>query len=119
MERKKACEILRKLFKSRMNLMEKKNEDYTGDVGEDNFLDGFDSMSELCRILRVDVSDPAGVAVFLILLKLLRFSRLYWSGFKPNFDSIQDVLIDLSNYSDLLNLIEERRKESSKRKDKS
>jgi len=60
-------------------------------------------MHQLCVLLEVDTSKIEGTGMFYILLKIQRLCNLLFNNKLPNNESIEDTLIDLRNYVDLLN----------------
>ena len=60
-------------------------------------------MHQLCVLLEVDTSKIEGIGMFYILLKIQRLCNLLFNNKLPNNESIEDTLIDLRNYVDLLN----------------
>lgn len=90
-----------------IELLKSKGHDYAGvDV-----LKNFKQMHELCRILEIDLSRIEGVNMFYILLKIQRLSNLIFSNKAAKNESVQDTLIDLRNYVDLLNCVLSETKE--------
>jgi hypothetical protein len=80
-------------------LLKSKGHDYAGE----DVLKNFKQMQAMCSLLGVDTSKIEGVHMFYILLKIQRLCNLIFSGKKGKNESIQDTLIDLRNYVDLLN----------------
>jgi hypothetical protein len=82
-----------------IELMRSKGYDYAGvDV-----LKNFKQMQTMCALLGIDVSKIEGVHMFYVLLKIQRLCNLLFSNKVAKNESIQDTLIDLRNYVDLLN----------------
>lgn len=88
-----------KRFEKRLELSRSKEEDYgSKDIPNDNF----HRMAELCRILKVDITKPGGVAQFYIVSKLDRMCNLLRDGRTPNNEGVEDTLADMQNYIDIL-----------------
>lgn len=82
-----------------IELMKSKGHDYAGvDV-----LKNFKQMHQMCVLLEIDVSKVEGIHMFYVLLKIQRLCNLLFSNKVAKNESIQDTLIDLRNYVDLLN----------------
>jgi len=94
-------------FKRRWALRKSKGHDY---AKEQDVLANFKQVSEILRILNVDVTVPYGVALMYVILKLQRLSNLLFSGKQPKNEPLQDTVDDLLNYIDLMEecLIEEK-----------
>jgi hypothetical protein len=87
-----------KLFKRRMDIREKKGNDYA-DVTNVHL--NFDTIAEICKLLKVDITTPYGVAFLYKLLKLQREANLIFTGKTPQNEAILDTLLDEANYNDL------------------
>lgn len=108
MNQKEQLEIIEKINKQGINLLISKGSDYSqsGDI-----LKNFKEVQQMCVLLGVDISKIEGVHMFYIILKIQRICNLMFSGKAAKNESIQDTLIDLRNYVDLLNCtIEENKK---------
>ena len=82
-----------------IELMKSKGHDYAGvDV-----LKNFKQMHQMCVLLEIDMSKVEGIHMFYVLLKIQRLCNLLFSNKVAKNESIQDTLIDLRNYVDLLN----------------
>jgi signal recognition particle receptor subunit beta len=79
--------------------MKSKGHDYAGV----DILKNFKQMHALCTILEIDLSRIEGVHMFYILLKIQRLSNLIFSNKAAKNESVNDTLLDLRNYVDLLN----------------
>jgi len=80
----------------------KKNQDY---ARSDDVLANFKRVAQVCKILGVDVTQPAGYAELCIVEKLDRYFNLVYLSAEPNYESLGDTLDDLQNYIDLLRAI--------------
>lgn len=87
-----------KFFQERMILSKKKCSDYADD---DDYVGNFKRMAQLCEILRVDTSTPAGCALFLKLLKIDRIQNIIHRRNEIENESLRDSFLDEANYSDL------------------
>jgi hypothetical protein len=99
MNQKRQLEIVQDINNKGIELLKSKGHDYAGD----DILKNFKEMNEACKLFGVDVSKVEGVHMFYILLKIQRLCNLIFSGKEGKNESIQDTLIDLRNYVDLLN----------------
>lgn len=90
-----------------IDLLKSKGHDYAGvDV-----LKNFKQMHQLMSLLEIDTSKIEGVHMFYIVLKIQRLCNLLFSNKVAKNESISDTLIDLRNYTDLLNCtLEEKNK---------
>lgn len=91
--------LVEEINKKGIELMKSKGHDYAGV----DILKNFKEMHQMCSLLGIDLSRIEGVHMFYILLKIQRLSNLIFSGKDAKNESIQDTLIDLRNYVDLLN----------------
>jgi hypothetical protein len=83
-----------------IELLKSKGYDYASD---NDVLKNFKEILQLVNLLKVDMSKIEGTHMFYILLKVQRLCNLLFSGKTAKNESIQDTLIDLRNYVDLLN----------------
>ena len=60
------------IYLRRMEVFQKKNEDYADD---EDALSNFKRVANICKIWGVDVSKPCGVASFYIIIKLDKNGR--------------------------------------------
>lgn len=81
-----------------IELMKTKGHDYAGE----DVLKNFKQMTQLTNLLGVDMTKEEGTHVFYLLLKIQRLCNLLFSNKVAKNESIQDTLIDLRNYTDLL-----------------
>lgn len=93
-----AITLQEKLFKQRMEIRRKKGHDY---ANLENVHLNFDTLSQICKLLNVDVTTPFGCAIYNKILKLQRETNLLFSGKTASNEAILDTLLDLSNYNDL------------------
>ena len=83
---------------SKIALSEKKSNDYaTSDI-----LSNFKRVSELARLLNLNVQTKAGYCLLLCVMKIDRISNLLSKNTEPSNESLQDSIMDLSLYVDLL-----------------
>ncbi len=91
-----------------MDLLKNKGYDY---AQNNDVLKNFKEMHSICTLLGVDFTKVEGTHMFYILLKVQRLCNLLFSGKTAKNESIQDTLMDLRNYVDLLNCtLEEKKK---------
>jgi hypothetical protein len=94
-------------YARRRGIMFKKGHDYSG---EEDFLSNFKDVSEICRILGIDVQKGGSQsALYFVVHKIYRICNLIKKGLSPENESVQDSFDDLKNYIDLAegNLIDE------------
>lgn len=82
-----------------IELFKSKGHDYAGV----DILKNFKQMHNVLQLLEVDMSKVEGVHMFYILLKVQRLCNLLFSNKVAKNESVSDTLIDLRNYTDLLN----------------
>lgn len=101
--------FIESINKKGIELLKSKGHDYAGvDV-----LKNFKQMHQLISLLEVDTSKVEGVHMFYIILKIQRLCNLLFSNKVTKNESISDTLIDLRNYTDLLNCtLEEKNNEN-------
>ncbi len=100
MNQQKQISLIESINQKGIELMKSKGHDYAGDV---DVLKNFKQMHQLCSILEIDLSRIEGVHMFYILLKIQRLCNLVFSNKQAKNESVDDTLIDLRNYVDLLN----------------
>lgn len=88
--------MVNKLNEDRLRIRESKSKDYSGE----DVLSNFKRISTAARHLNISVYSPEGYAMFMILMKLDRINNL--RGRKAENESIEDSVIDLHNYADLM-----------------
>ena len=83
-----------KLTEQKRDILKKKNHDYA------KVKDMFSNFKLMARIANIPIEK-----VFMVFLavKVVRLGELT-SGKEPNNESIEDTLLDLSNYADLFNI---------------
>lgn len=92
-------EIIEKINKQGIELMKSKGHDYS-DI---DILKNFKQVHQMITLLGIDTTKIEGVHLFYVILKIQRLCNLLFSGKTAKNESIQDTLIDLRNYIDLLN----------------
>jgi NADH:ubiquinone oxidoreductase subunit C len=93
-----AIGLERKLFERRIGIREKKGHDY---ATSENVHENFDTIAQLCKLFKIDMTKPHGVAFLYKLLKLQREANLLFNNKTPANEPIVDTLLDLANYNDL------------------
>jgi hypothetical protein len=93
-----AVALEEKLFKQRMEIRKKKGHDY---ADNNNIHLNFDVIAEICKLLKVDVTTPYGVAFLYKVLKLQREANLLFMGKTPANEALLDTFLDEANYHDL------------------
>lgn len=107
MKQEQQLKFIQSINESGLELLKSKGYDYASDG---DVLKNFKEMYQLISLLGVDMSKIEGVHMFYILLKIQRLCNLLFSGKVAKNESIQDTLIDLRNYTDLLNCTLEENK---------
>ena len=107
MKQEEQLKFVESLNEKGIELLKSKGHDYasSGDV-----LKNFKQMRELLSLLEVNMSTLEGTHMFYLLLKIQRLCNLLFSDKVAKNESIQDTLIDLRNYTDLLNCTLEEKK---------
>lgn len=99
--------FIENINKKGIELFKSKGHDYAGA----DILKNFKQMHQLMLLLEIDTSKVEGVHMFYIVLKIQRLCNLLFSNKVAKNESISDTLIDLRNYTDLLNCtLEEKNK---------
>lgn len=100
MTQKQQLNKIEEINNNGLELLKSKGADY---ASEGDVLKNFKTMHVLINELEIDTTTLNGVHLFYILLKIQRISNLLGNKKTPKNESIQDTLIDLRNYVDLLN----------------
>jgi hypothetical protein len=87
-------EIYNKIHEDIMKIASSKRNDYANT----DVLSNFKGVSAAAKELGVDVTNPTGYALFMVLLKIARLSNLLNSGKTLNNESIDDSFFDGINY---------------------
>lgn len=108
MTQQEQLQLIQEINEKGIALLKSKGHDYAGE----DILKNFKQMHQVCALFGVDLSRIEGVHMFYILLKIQRICNLLFSNKKAKNESIDDTLIDLRNYVDLLNCtLNEKRKD--------
>lgn len=107
MNQDKQLALINKINKQGIEILKSKGYDYAGI----DILKNFKEMNQMLILLNVDVTKIEGTHMFYILLKIQRLCNLLFSNKVAKNESIQDTLIDLRNYVDLLNCALEEKNE--------
>lgn len=99
MSQDEQLKLIQSINEKGIELMKSKGHDYAGI----DILKNFKQMHAMCELLGIDLSKIEGVHMFYILLKIQRLCNLLFSNKQAKNESINDTLIDLRNYVDLLN----------------
>ena len=100
MKQEDQLKLIQSINEKGIDLIKSKGYDYAN--GEDT-LKNFKQMHQIMNILEVDTSKIEGIHMFYLLLKIQRLCNLLFSNKVAKNESIADTLIDLRNYTDLLN----------------
>jgi len=87
-------EIYQKMHEDIMKITASKRHDYANT----DVLSNFKGVSNAVKELGIDVHNPTGYALFMVLLKIARLSNLLNSGKTPNNEAIDDSFFDGINY---------------------
>jgi hypothetical protein len=100
MDQKTQLAFISKINENAISLIKSKGHDYSngGDV-----LKNFKEVNSIIKILNIDTTKIEGTHIFYIILKIQRLCNLLFSDKYAKNESIQDTLVDLRNYVDLLN----------------
>lgn len=109
MTQQEQLKLISEINEKGIELFKSKGHDYAGV----DILKNFKQMHNVMQLLEVDISKIEGVHMFYILLKVQRLCNLLFSGKEGKNESIQDTLIDLRNYTDLLNCTLQEKKENN------
>lgn len=99
MDQKQQLLLIESINAKGIELLKTKGHDYAGE----DVLKNFKQMHQLCDLLEIDLSKVEGIHMFYILLKVQRLCNLLFSNKVAKNESVEDTLIDLRNYTDLLN----------------
>lgn len=99
MKQQDQLKFIEELNAKGVELLKTKGHDYAGE----DILKNFKQMHGLIELMEVDMSKIEGIHMFYILLKIQRLCNLLFSNKIAKNESITDTLIDLRNYTDLLN----------------
>lgn len=100
MKQEDQLKLINEINNKGIELLKSKGFDY---AESNDVLKNFKQMHQLCDLLEVDMSKLEGIHMFYILLKVQRLCNLLFSNKVAKNESIEDTLIDLRNYTDLLN----------------
>ncbi len=100
MKQEEQLKFIEEINSKGIELLKSKGYDYASDG---DVLKNFKQMNSLIKLLEVDMGKVEGIHMFYVLLKIQRLCNLLFSGKVAKNESIQDTLIDLRNYTDLLN----------------
>lgn len=107
MKQDQQLKFIQSINENGLELLKSKGYDYASDG---DVLKNFKEMHQLISLLGIDMAKIEGVHIFYVLLKVQRLCNLLFSGKVAKNESIQDTLIDLRNYTDLLNCTLEEKK---------
>ncbi len=99
MDQIKQLQFVEEINAKGIELLKTKAHDYAGE----DVLKNFKQMHQLASLLEIDLNKVEGIHMFYILLKVQRLCNLLFSNKVAKNESIEDTLIDLRNYTDLLN----------------
>lgn len=98
MKQDEQLNLINEINQRGIELLKSKGHDYAGE----DILKNFKQMHNVMKIMEVDTSKIEGIHIFYILLKVQRLCNLLFSNKQAKNESIADTLIDLRNYTDLL-----------------
>lgn len=94
MKKNEQLDIVKSTVDDLLKLLETKGNDYA----DEDRLTNFKTMTEMCKLLKVDVTRQEGVHMFYILLKIQRLCNLTFNNKVAMNESVIDTLDDLTNY---------------------
>ena len=103
MTQEKQLQLLEKLDKKTLDIIKSKSSDYAQNV---DVLSNFKIVSQLIKLIGIDVTTPEGYCMLMILLKVVRIWNLKSESKSPNNESLLDSYEDLINYAKLAYLNE-------------
>ena len=89
-------EILDNFYAKRMEVMHAKSLDYASDK---DVLDNFKNVASIVGVA------PAQQCLSLIAVKVARIGNILSSGKTPNNEALEDSVLDMANYTDLLHCL--------------
>lgn len=112
MTQEKQLQLLEKLDKKTLDIIKSKSSDYAQSV---DVLSNFKIVSQLIKLIGIDVTTPEGYCMLMLLLKVVRIWNLKSESKSPNNESLLDSYEDLINYAKLayLNEVESNEKLST------
>lgn len=112
MTQEKQLQLLEKLDKKTLDIIKSKSSDYAQNV---DVLSNFKIVSQLIKLIGIDVTTPEGYCMLMLLLKVVRIWNLKSESKSPNNESLLDSYEDLINYAKLayLNEVESNEKLST------
>lgn len=102
MNKKEQLQIIKKLDKDTIDLIQKKGKDYSNE----DVLSNFKQVSGAVKSLGIDVGTQEGYALMMCILKIARITNLKAKGTTPENESLLDSYNDLINYAKLAYLCE-------------
>ncbi|MHA1757033.1 MAG: hypothetical protein ACTSVV_09700 [Promethearchaeota archaeon] len=101
--------LCNKIFNDRMKVMVAKQHDYANE----DALSNFKLLAKIVELFRIDMTKPYGIALFFVLMKVLRICNLIFvRKSDPKNESILDSDIDAKNYLDIFSALwKEKEKE--------
>ena len=97
MNKQEQIELITKLDKDLINILDSKGKDYaTEDV-----LSNFKQVSSAAKALNIDITDATNYALFMVILKIARLTNLINNNKIPNNEGVEDSFIDLIGYAKL------------------
>lgn len=98
MKQQEQLQLIQEINDKGIELLKSKGHDYAGE----DVLKNFKQMHQVLKLLEIDTSKIEGIHMFYIILKIQRLCNLLFSNKTAKNESIADTLIDLRNYTDLL-----------------
>lgn len=108
MTSEKQLQLLEKLDKKTLDIIKSKSSDYAQSV---DVLSNFKIVSQLIKLISIDVTTPEGYCMLMLLLKVVRIWNLKSESKNSNNESLLDSYEDLINYAKLAYLNEVEKNE--------
>lgn len=88
-------EIYKKVDEDIMKITTSKRADYSG---EQDVLSNFKGVSAAAKAIGIDITNPTGYSLFMVVLKIARITNLLNANKTPNNESVEDSFLDGINY---------------------
>ena len=98
MDKERYNELVNNIHTERTSLSTRKSQDYANE----DYLSNFKRVHTVAKIMDVDPRrSPADYGLFMVIMKLDRWTNLRSKGAEPQNESFLDTIYDLHNYVDL------------------
>ncbi len=97
MNAEEQLQVYTTLHENLINITKSKRHDYA----DEDVLSNFKSVSQAAKNLGIDIGNPVGYSLFMVLLKIARINNLINKNKTPNNESLEDSFMDGINYFNL------------------